>query len=178
MRIGSLSSQPHPTPSSNTTHQYVVDAAGNRFLVPVAAASGQTGYISSATQPPIVRSSSYGFHPTSGYSGVHVGLPGVSSLLPSLVPAAPASSTSTTLNGQAYGYTPSHIQYNSHRTHMAGMAYATDLEKKGLIEIQIVELPENRKNWKTVGVSTKRCLHTRNANTHIRQLWWSSLVFL
>ncbi|KAF9062400.1 hypothetical protein BDP27DRAFT_1483240, partial [Rhodocollybia butyracea] len=36
-------------------------------------------------------------------------------------------------------------------TRMASMAYATDIEKKGIIEVWIVKFPESKRNWKTVG---------------------------
>ncbi|KAF9072311.1 hypothetical protein BDP27DRAFT_1418217 [Rhodocollybia butyracea] len=153
IRIRTLSSYaPAPIPVNNAPPQYVIDGAGNQFLIPAAPASvAQSGYISVATRPQVVCSSSYGFHPTSNHSGVQVGLPGVSPLLPSPISALPASSKAVTLNGQGYGYTSSHTQYNSHRVQMAGMAYATDIEKKGIIEVQIVEFPESKRNWKTVG---------------------------
>ncbi|KAJ4463808.1 hypothetical protein C8R41DRAFT_872311 [Lentinula lateritia] len=168
VRVGAL---PTAQPAS-TTSQYIQDRAGRVFLVPALPPPSSSGYITSASQPLVVRSStSFGFHPTIAHnsSGVQVGLPGLPSALPLSTLAPPASSLAASLNGQGYGYTASHSIYNVNRSQMAGMAYATDIEKKVMIEALMIVIPGVHIN---IGMHALKAL----ALSKILPMWqqWSS----
>ena len=131
--------------------QYIQDSQGRMILVP-------TGHISSATNPMVLpASASYGFNP-SYTPQMRVGIPGLSGSHSAPPPPPPASSQASALNGQNFGYLQSHVNYNEHRASMAGLAYASDVGRKGLIEITLVELGQGKRQWKPIGVRTSAML--------------------